>query len=87
MRHSNTSRAETRSIHLEGWSGTDGEGSLGRQQSRLKRVVMGCQHSEELSCHDTITRHLEARDSQKYSLKWQKELPLIQRSLKLFIPA
>ena len=32
MRHSNISRAETRSTHLEGWSGTDDEGSLGRQQ-------------------------------------------------------
>ena len=31
MRHSNISRAETRSIHLKGWSETVGEGSLGRQ--------------------------------------------------------
>ena len=49
--------------------------------------MSGCRRSEEWSCHDPITRHLKEGDSQKYSLKWQKELLLIQRSLKLFIPA
>ena len=29
----------------------------------LKKVVNSCQRSEELSCHDTITRHLRDGDS------------------------
>ena len=32
MRYSNITRAETQNTHLEGWSGTNDEGSLGRQQ-------------------------------------------------------
>ena len=31
--------------------------------STLKRVVSGCRRSEELSCHDPITRHLKEGDS------------------------
>ena len=39
------------------------------------------------NCHDSVTGHLGKSDSLNCSLKWQKELLLIHRSLKLFIPA
>ena len=39
------------------------------------------------NCHDPVTGHLGKGDSLDCSLRWQKELLLIHRSLKLFIPA
>ena len=46
----------------------------------------GCQRSEELSCHNTKTRHLGGGWPVESSLKWQKELLLIQRTLKFSKP-
>ena len=37
--------------------------------------------------HGPVTGHLEKGESLNCSLKWQKELLLIHRSLKLFIPS
>ena len=78
MRHSNISRAERRGTPLEGWSGADDEVYQVDYNFTLKEVVIDCQRSEELSCHDTITIHLREGDAKIHPLKWQKELLLIQ---------
>ena len=72
MRHSNISRAERRSTPLEEWSGTSDGGLPGRLQFHIKKVVIGCQRSEELSCHDTLMRHLRGGDSWNHRLSGKR---------------
>ena len=63
MRCRNISRAETWSVNPEGWSETDDEDSQVDNNFTLKKMVNGCQRSEEFSFQDTVMRHLRGDDS------------------------